>query len=180
MYILTIYVYFHNLRRGGWTIGRCLLNTFTINSSSLICWKYIDTYIGFIDKAGNKTWAVMFSSKPWSLFCDLDTIMSIISSNILPKWPHNFNVTCQQNLVSEVYPPNINSYNKTTNTMGGGGRSGSVMARGSIPSGNGVKPSFTSFAFDSKWGCCLLMTSLSMGRKIQPTNRYNGHNCTIL
>ena len=36
-------------------------------------------------------------------------------------------------------------------------RSGSVMdchatAWGSIPSGNGVKPSFTSFARDSKWG----------------------------
>ena len=31
-------------------------------------------------------------------------------------------------------------------------------------------PSVTSFARDNKWGCRLYMTSLSMGRKTQPTN----------
>ena len=55
-------------------------------------------------------------------------------------------------------------------------RSGNVMdwhatARGSIPGGNRVtKTCFTSFARDSKWGCRLSVTSLSMGRKTQPTN----------
>ena len=55
-------------------------------------------------------------------------------------------------------------------------RSGSVMdchatAQGSIPGWNCVKLSFMSFEKDSKWGCRLKMTSLSMGRKIQPTNQ---------
>ena len=31
--------------------------------------------------------------------------------------------------------------------------------------------SFTSFERDSKWGCRLYMTSLSMGRKSQPTKQ---------
>ena len=51
-------------------------------------------------------------------------------------------------------------------------RSGSVMdchamARGSISGGNSV----LTFARDSKWGCRLYMTSLSMGRKTQPTKK---------
>ena len=50
-----------------------------------------------------------------------------------------------------------------------------ATAQGSIPSGMVLKPSFTSFARDIKWGCQLEMTSLLMGRKTQPTYqiRYN-------
>ena len=64
-------------------------------------------------------------------------------------------------------------------------RSSSVMechatARGSIPAENGVKLSFTSFARDSKWGCRRKMSSLSMGRKTQPTNnQFSGHDRCI-
>ena len=53
--------------------------------------------------------------------------------------------------------------------------SGSVMdchatAWGSIPCGDGVFTEFhVLFARDSKWGCRLQMTSLSMGRKTPPT-----------
>ena len=39
--------------------------------------------------------------------------------------------------------------------------------RGSV--GTVYLPNFTSFARDSKWGCGLYMTSLSVGRKTQPT-----------
>ena len=34
------------------------------------------------------------------------------------------------------------------------------------------------FARDSKWGCRLLMTSLSMGHKTQPTNHLPSPKCT--
>ena len=40
-----------------------------------------------------------------------------------------------------------------------------------VNNGTVYLPSFKSFARESKWGCRLLMTSLLMGRKTQPTNQ---------
>ena len=40
-----------------------------------------------------------------------------------------------------------------------------------IPGGNAVKTSLKSFERNSKWGCRLSITSLSIGRKSQPTNQ---------